>query len=479
MTGTNCDIRRGSHYWLRCDALALEMAGIEAGLELETQQIIPTTADTVFLNRHGIVEGVAREPATAAELVFSVLGTPGITAAIGSAVFIGTNGLTYAPTSSTVPLDSVTGIGSVSAESLTPGALGNLAVTAIVQWSAAPAGLNPTATVASITVAGAEAETDAAYAARIVARRQERPASFNRADVRAIAEEVTGVAEAYVYPLLEPVSNDIGVPGTFQIVALGPVSTDANGVQNGDAGTNLRFRGPPGSEQTDIEGYFEGTLDKDGVTVPLASQSQRRPVTVPQGNYKVLTAGQLAQSVTIAVTVTTANIKQWSGTMTTAAGSTTTTIMVTGNQTSLGLVGKPLLVKLATGTYRGLYAMRTPLDNGLYIPATNTTVFAVSAMVSAPVVGATVYPACANFEQIRLALFALFDRLTPGNSSGVSARWPNADVAGPSVLYIGELIAAVCAVPGVVTAAVTLPVADVSPAVLNLVDLNVLIVTSN
>jgi uncharacterized phage protein gp47/JayE len=472
LTGDAIDIRKGSPMWMLGDAIGLEFSGVEAAQDLATKQLLPDLADTEFLERHGFVEGASRLDATASSLSVAVTGSPDGLKVIGSALLTDTNGLVYVPTTSTVTITG--GNGALIATCQTPGTGGNLAATTVLQWSAAPTGLNPTALVSSITAAGTERETDQAYAARIIARRKDRPASFNRADVVELTKQFHSVAEAYVYPLLQPGTDTVGIPGCLQVVALGPIPKDANGVQNGDSVPNTRFL--VGGEQADIEAYWEGTVDKEGIAVPLASQTQLRPVTLLQGNYRITQAIQQTQNVTMAVVVTAVNAKKWSGTMTTVAGGTTTSVVVSGDQSALVLPGMPMLVRL-NSLYRGEYKMVTPTAPGVF-DGVNTT-FTVPAMEQAPTAATTVYPAPANWPQIRLAIFALFDRLTPGDAAAPSQRWPNDDVAGPSTLYPSELIAAVCAVPGVIDATVSVPAAAVVAVTKALIDLLILIVTSN
>ncbi len=479
LTGLNVDIREGSHMWMRADAIALELAGIEAAYELETKQILPDQADTDFLDRHGIVEGLPRELPTAASHTISILGTPGATIAFGSATLVATTGLTYVPTTSGVTLDAITGLATITVVCQTAGTTGTLAVGTLLQWSAAPTGLTPTATVTAVTAAGTDTEKDPPYAARILARRQERPASFNRADVVAICQAFHSVTTAYVYPLLQPDTDLTGIPGTLTVVVLGPIPADANGVLNGDNPTNTRFIGSPGSQQTDVEAYIEGTVDTQGVTVPLNSQVQLRPLSLPSGNYRIRTPDRTPQSLTLDVVVTAANQKQWGGTLTVDAGGTNdaTHVTVAGNHTDLNGLRMLVLMNPVT-SLRGYYRMVTPTAASFNAGPVTTT-FTVPSMPGSPFIGTLVYPAPANYPLIRLAIFQLYDRLTPGDAASPSNRWPADDVAGPSTLYIGEIIAAVCAVPGVINCTVSLPVANVTATLRHLIDLANLTLTSN
>jgi uncharacterized phage protein gp47/JayE len=473
--GVSVDVRPGSRYYMLADAIALEHAGIEAQAQAQTKQILPDKADSENLARHANVQGVPREAAVASVLSIRVTGTPSTVVAIGSASLASTGGLTFAPNAPTVTTDG-SGNGTLAVTCQTPGAAGNLATNTVLQWSAAPVGLNPTGRVLSITTAGAEIETEAAWALRIIARMQERPASFNRADVVAIAEAYSSVSEAYVYPLLEPGTDTVDTPGTLQIVVLGPIAEDANGIRNGDSPTNTRFIGTPGAERTEIEAYFEGTVDDEGVAVPAASQKQLRPVTLPVGNYSIHSASKLPQHIELTAVVTAANAKQWSGTLAGVAGTNDDThFTVSGDHTALS--GLRMLVELPTASYRGARKMVTPTS--AMLNGSGDTVFTVPSLGGTPVFPSTVYPAPANWNAIRLAIFALFDRLTPGDASSSSRRWPGDDEAGPSTLYLGELIAAICSVPGVINATVVAPVADVVPALKTIVDLTIITLTTN
>lgn len=476
-TGKNVDVRPGSVFYNLADAFAVEQCGIQAQAQALTKQILPDKADTENLARHGAVQGVAREPPSNAVLSVRVTGSPNTTVVIGSTSMVSASGRRFTPNVTSFVTD-----GAGDAEVLftcdTTGTTGNLTTGTVLSWSAAPTGVNPTGVVLSIETAGGNIESESAWASRIISRMRERPATFNRADVVALIEDFAGVEQAYVYPLLQPGTDRVGIPGTLQVVVVGPVATNLEtGVQNGDSPTNTRFIGTPGELQTDIKAYFEGTVDNEGVTVPRASQKQLRPPTILEADYSIRSAARLPQHVEMTAVVTAQNACQWSGTMSAVAGTNNDThFTVSGDHRDR--VGLRMLVELSTSDYRGARIMVTP-SSGTLDMSGNTVFVVATSMGGTPIFPGDVYPAPANWNAIRLAIFALFDRLTPGDAAAPSERWPGDDEAGPSTLYLGELIAAVCSVPGVVNATVVAPVADVVAPLRTIIDLTLLTFTTN
>jgi hypothetical protein len=108
--------------------------------------------------------------------------------------------LTTAP----VPLDAPTKTVKVTAYSDPGGGggvgiIGNLAVGAKLEFARTQANFEQVATVVAIDTVGAAGETEAAYRSRVLRRRQRPPQGGAYADYRNWAEDVDGVANAYIY----------------------------------------------------------------------------------------------------------------------------------------------------------------------------------------------------------------------------------------------------------------------------------------
>lgn len=455
---------QGSDAYMLAEALALELEGLEAQALQLTHEILPDEASTDFLNRHGSVDGVDRTPASAAVLSIEISGTPSATVTFGSSVLVSAAGLRYTPATPTQALDGA-GKATLNFTCTTAGTTGNQAYLTVLTWSSTPADANPTATVQSTVTAGTDAELDDAYATRIIQRRQERPASGNRADWRQWVRDCTGVLDAYVYPLLHPTLG-VGTLGAVTAIGLGPAQ--------GDSTSNTRILSA--GAVANIAAYIEGTKDRLGNTLPTAMQKMLRPVTMAAGDYAIEYALTSSQNVDATLVMATAYAFPFTGTMTeeATAASTTTTLYVNGDQTAKA--GKAVLVKVGTSSIRGGYQMITLPASGTF-GGVYTTFNLTTPLVAAPVASSTIYPAPPNWPQLRAAVFAYFDSLGPGDVSP-AARWPGEETQGRATLYRSALAAVLIdgfggdyPVTGVLSASVGTPGGDVAPAAKTIVTL--------
>lgn len=454
---------RGSDDYMRADTLAVVLEGLEAQAYQQTQEILPDQAQST-LERHGYVEGVERIAAVKAVLTVRVTGTPSASITVTSQTLQTAEGLTYEITTASPFSLNGSGYADILARCLTAGTDGNQASSTVLTWTSTPTNLNPTATVQSTTTAGVAEESNEAFARRIIARRQERPASGNRSDWRDWATSVTGVSDAYVYPLMNP-SGTTGVYGCVTVVALGPAQ--------GNNTTNTRILA--GAAITRIMGYLEGTNDVDGGTT--GDLKQLRPVTIKQGDYTIEAASTSSQAVTIEIVVSNANAFPFAysaGYLVLASPTpTTTTFSLNGDVTSAFSAGKYILVYVGTSNARGGYVMRK--ITSATFAAGKTAIVLDTACPAAPPDTEIVYPAPANWESIRDAVFDYFDALGPGDAASPSQRWPSEDSQARATLYKSALGAAAL-VSGVVSATVTTPSSDVTPAAKTIVVLTRLIV---
>jgi uncharacterized phage protein gp47/JayE len=484
-------VAQGSEAYMIGDVLGVQLEGVEQQAVTLTKEILPDQADTPYLNRHGGVDGVSRNPAVAWSGNITITGTPSATVTFGTAVLT-FNGLNYGSfEQSGSPVSSVTlsggGSATVQATAASTGATTSLPDATILTWSSTPTNANSTATVQSsgTIIEGADAELDQSYAARIISRRQNRPASGNRADWQAWGLAVAGVADAYVYPNLHPTLGT-GIAGAVTMIVMGPIALDASGNQNGDNATNSRF--VSNTTANNVAGYIEGTNDVNGnaagtgVTFP-----QLRPVTMVNTDYQIAAATSSAANIELQLTMATAYAFPFTynaaDLVLASPTPTTTTFSINGDVSARyaqsgvsGTVGWPIIVKVTnsgTSVLRGNYYYVTP-TTVTYNGGTGHTDFVLPTMPGTPTSSSKVGPGAQNWQQLRLALFAYIDQLGPGDTSPAS-RWPAQETKGRSTMYRQGLLAALVSqfdtfgnltagVRGVLSGSVVAPGSDQTPA---------------
>jgi uncharacterized phage protein gp47/JayE len=480
------DVRAHAPAWTFWQALALILESQEFQLDDLSKQFLPDTASTTNLDRHGAVEGVARLAATPAVLTLEVSGTPSVAVTFGSATLTGPNGAVYAPskfsdgTGGSVALDG-SGKATAYATARTAGIDGNQPDLTTLTWSAPPADSNDTALVTATFAAALEQELDGPYALRILARRQERPASGNRADWVAWATDVTGVADAVVYPRLH---------ATYGVDTLGAVTVLPLGPAQGDSPTNTRI--VSGDTADAVAGYIEGTNDADGGVSDASLLIQRRPVTMRAGDYFVEPAASTTQDLDIQVTLAAARAAPFAysaGDAVMASPTPTdTTFSINGDVTARykpGGAPAAILAPVAPADYRGGYYQLTP-TSVTYNSGAGRTDFVVPALPGAAVATRVVLPGLPEWAAMRTAAFNLFDQLGPGDTSPAS-RWPGQESRLRSTLYQSALVAMLvaqydddgalhCGVNGVLNAVVVTPAGDIVPSAKTIVELGVLLV---
>jgi hypothetical protein len=282
-------------------------------------------------------------------------------------------------------------------------------------------------------IAGLDIETDLAYALRIIARRQNRPASGNHADWAEWVLAYAGVVDVYVYPLLQPGTVTVPVPGCVTVLALSAAPGDTTG--------NRIFGGVSGGNLTNTIGqYIEGT-GGDGSVGAQPTGIQLRPVTMAPENYRVQAALASTLDIEIQCVMSTAYRFPWaynaSYTVLASPAPTATTFSVNTDITSVVKPGgsiQPILVNVDTSNYRGGYYFVTP-TSVLFNGGTGHTDFIVPTLPAAPTATTIVLPGPSNFSSIRTQIFGLFDVLGPGDTTPPS-RWPSEETKGRSTLYL-------------------------------------------
>lgn len=464
----------GSDMQLLAAAVAVDHEALEAQADAVAKNILPDTADSTTLDRHGAVEGLARDPAVAAVVTLAITGGPvSTTTPLAGQTVQSDAGELYDlidGTGAAVTELTTNGSGTVTtpatlrAKCRTPGTAGNLAAGASLTWSSAPTGYaGSDVAVTALSTTGAPAESDAAYALRILARRQNRPASGNREDWRDWARRYAGVEEAYVYPLLS--GTDVGTLGCVTVVPLGPAQ--------GDSTTATRILDTDTCDA--IAAFIEGTGDAEGNSV--VNGVQLRPVTMAAADYAIEPADTQSQHLDLQLTNNAAFAFPFTSPARLAkTGGSTTTVVVSGDYTALN--GKNVLVFCGTAYVRGGFVARQ--ITGAVYGGGSTTFTLDSAMPGSAAndtAGYCLYPAPPNWSVLRTAVFDLFDGLGPGDAAAPSSRYPEESVQAGATLYRSALVATLkAASPGLLDVEVTTPSSNVTPAAKTLVTLGQLII---
>ncbi len=468
--GVDLDVSEDGDAYALADALAIEQEALELAAQEAAHRVLVRETTGTDLDAFAEDWGTARLPASAARRHVLVTGANSTTYSISGRTLNSARGIAFAPIdTSGAALTSITTDGSgnytLLAEAQTEGTVGNVDVGTVLTWSSAPSGMGATGAVTSGASArdGEDEESDADLQTRILEIMRERPASGNRADVRSIALEITGVAKAYVYPLLAPPASTPGAgtphsAGTWTVVVMG----DAQG----DTTTNSRvINGTPGAALSSHKGYFEGTHDASGNVRSTASAvfSQKRHITLEPANYTVEAANTQTQNVVAQLVLDSSASWSWTGAAMAIASSTTTTITIAGDQTAKN--GKDALVFIGVANTRGGW---TKINLGTGVFGGVNTVFTFTALAAAPTTAKGCYPAPSNWSALRTAAFTHFDALGPSDVDTStyprSARFPPESWGDRATLYPLRLGADLTAVDGVLTADVTTPSSTVVPS---------------
>lgn len=441
-------------------ALALEVLHAHA-LKVESS-IFPDTALTEDLEHHAGIFGLTRKPASAARLNVLVTGTVSTTFALSGETLNHSDGTKYKPINADgTPRTSITtdslGLATTLCEAQTVGTIGNKGLSAVLVWSTAPSGMGSSGTVLFAGAgarAGTEAELDAALAQRLLAYLRSRPAAGNFADWQTWSLEVTGALEAWVYPATNPdASTTNATPGAVTVIVTGDRVTN-NGLLDSD-------------QLALIKGYIEGDNDADGNVLAGDSRArQKRFASLDSDDIIVRTPTGVSQNVYMDVVVRGESVPTWSP-LTTDTGSTTTVLNTTTDPVAAGVVQNHWVAVFNAGVL-GRWEVRK-------VTAVNATSITVSpALAAAPAGGVSIRRAWSGWDAARDAIVSVFRALGPGDYSsgaGGPTRFPETTESGPDRLYTSALVSVVVGVPqngvwssgvpGVVSATVTTPSADV------------------
>ena len=197
LPGTDARLRR-SNLAVMARMHAGGMHGLYGYLDWLAKQLMPDTAEVVFLDRWAGIWGVIRNPAAFASGPVTVTGTTGVVVPTGTqlqrsdgAAFVATADATLA-----------SGTAAVTVAAIEAGAAGNAVAGTQMSFVQPVSGVSSQAVVAvGGLVGGADRESDEALRGRVLARIQQAPMGGAQADYVAWALEVPGVTRAWCYPL--------------------------------------------------------------------------------------------------------------------------------------------------------------------------------------------------------------------------------------------------------------------------------------
>lgn len=199
--------KEGSDHYARAVALANVLAPIYANGDRLEAEALPTTASEEGLLKLGRKYGVARRQATAATGTVTVTSSFATTIGAGTKINNVVTGARYKTIGTTTIGASLSATANVVA--IDTGTLGNATSGTVLTFESAPAGINPSAIVQSIS-GGEAAWSKTKWAQEIARKMKQRAAAGNVDHIYALAHAIPGVEQAFVYPALRGCgTNDV------------------------------------------------------------------------------------------------------------------------------------------------------------------------------------------------------------------------------------------------------------------------------
>lgn len=485
------DITEGSEAYNLCDALAHELCGIELGAQQAANRVLVRSSASTDLDRFAEDDGTARKAPTTARHAVTVSGPVSSTTLINGATLATAAGLRF------TPIDGVTGVAltsidtdgsgnaTITVEAQTAGTSGNVAAGTVLTWSSAPTGFAATGTTSAVSRVAQNAESDATLRQRLLERMREKPASFNRADVREIGYQFAGVGECFVYPRsrrVPTVAPQFAYPGVLTIIPVTPAPAEDSYTQTGltlGQGLDPSYsRVPLLALTTGLRNYFLGTVDVNGLAVAAGQQRELAPASLLTDNLFVPLPTGVTVDVTVRVTID-PSVAQWpwgeSNPASREITASSTTWVDLDSVTGISSNSR-IAVFVGTSRIRGGWWLATVQG------VAGLRVTFAEALPSAPELGAGyARPDCGLWDGIRRAVLMLFDALGPGDareggtiSGGLitggtinvpSARYPRPTTASsPDTLFQSRLSQGAQGVDGVLGVTVPTPSGDRTPA---------------
>ncbi|MBX9750912.1 MAG: baseplate J/gp47 family protein [Roseococcus sp.] len=175
------------------------------------EQLLPDTAESELLDRHGAIWGIGRRPAAPARGPVSLVGADGATIPAGTE-FRRSDDARFALDAA---VSLIAGLGTGQVTALVSGVAGNSSASQNLAPISPVIGLTSASIAAPGLTGGLDVEDDATLRGRIIARIQAPPAGGTRADYLAWALAVPGVERAFVF------APHVGL-GTVGVALLAP-----------------------------------------------------------------------------------------------------------------------------------------------------------------------------------------------------------------------------------------------------------------
>ena len=479
--GEDIDTSEGSDAYNQLDALALEFEGLELAAQEAAHRILLRYQTGTDLDESAEDDGTARKAATFARRDVSVSGPGSTTTAVAGATLSTASGLRFRPinpatgaTLTSIETDG-DGVVAIAVECLTAGVAGNLAVNVTLTWSSAPTGFAATGAVVasapSNARAGEDRESDDDLRNRLLLRRKERPGGGNRSWWWAEARKCAGVGEAFVYRVMTAPETAPGsgvynyTPNTRGATTVIPIAPGPSSYAEGGDGRSATFSRIPSDALVElVSGYFDGTVDADGVAV-TAYGAELYPAHM-QANFYVVPPRAYGRNVVYSVQA--ASGWRWlpGSNAVDVSGSSTATVL----ELDLPVTGWEAGDRIAIADW-GTGATRT--RGGWFlrrIQSVNTgsrSVTLTEALPGAPPAGTATRPDAVNSAGASLWLNLLvetarmFDAMGPGAGPAQTFRFP--DPVRDNIacdLTRASLLRVALNAPGVADAAITAPAAS-------------------
>ena len=214
------DVTTDSDNYIRATGMASAILGLYQYATWGINQFFPDSADLNYLARFAAVRGITQIAAT------NAYGTMAFTGTVGAAIPVNTvgvvNGVQYQ--TSAAGTIGAAGTATVAAAAVVAGSGGNQTANTAISLQSAPAGVDATATLVTMSE-GYDAETPSAFLGRILQYLQHPPSGGTLYDYQRWASAVAGVTTAVAYPLRRGAGTiDVcimtnGAPATAQLMA--------------------------------------------------------------------------------------------------------------------------------------------------------------------------------------------------------------------------------------------------------------------
>lgn len=214
-TITGARTQPGSDFFAKGSALASALLPLYANGQYLADQALPITASEATLHVFARKTSTPKKGAQYASGSITVTSSFVTSIPDGSVLTNQSTGAQYKTVGTTSIGSSLTAIANVI--SVAAGVAHNATIGTALVFNSAPAGVNPFATVNSIT--GGDSEwSNVRWANEIIKRMRAKPAAGNEAHLRALADTVSGVEQAFVFPCLRG-------SGTCDVVITTPASS--------------------------------------------------------------------------------------------------------------------------------------------------------------------------------------------------------------------------------------------------------------